>query len=156
MTFEEFWASYPKKGRKPEAKKAWDSLDESAREKAVHDLPREMRSDAWLRSGGSFIPYPGTYLKLYAGNTERPMDNNSTADIGVAFSFVKQAATNHLAEAEDRLNEGRKLVNQAIDVLTLIFANYPIESLSHAEAILGAASNIVFQARRKEMESVSE
>lgn len=63
--FEKFWAVYPKKRSKGDARKAWMQTA-SVRpgvEKIVRAVMVMCGSDDWKRDGGQYIPYPGTWLR---------------------------------------------------------------------------------------------
>lgn len=63
--FDKFWACYPKKVAKADARKAW------AQTKAVRPdittvinaVTAACRTEQWMRGGGQFIPYPATWLR---------------------------------------------------------------------------------------------
>lgn len=63
--FDVFWANYPKKVAKAEARKAWARLKPT--EPLVHEiigaLAWQRRRDDWIRDGGKFIPHPATWLR---------------------------------------------------------------------------------------------
>lgn len=62
LYFDEFWACYPRKEKKPEALKIWrrERLDSKA-EQIINDVKlRQARHDRW--EDRSFIPLPSTYL----------------------------------------------------------------------------------------------
>lgn len=62
--FEEFWRAYPRRVGKAAAKRVWSrkGLNAKTAEIVAH-LAERVRSDAqWLRDGGQFVPYPGTWL----------------------------------------------------------------------------------------------
>lgn len=63
--FDQFWAIYPKKVAKADARKAWQQT-KSVRP-ALSDLITAIQSacktEQWMRGGGQFIPYPATWLR---------------------------------------------------------------------------------------------
>ena len=63
--FDEFWAIYPKKVAKADARKAW--LQTKSVRPALSDLitaiNQACKTEQWMKSGGSFIPYPATWLR---------------------------------------------------------------------------------------------
>ena len=67
MTFTEFWADYPRKRSKADARKAWtQTLDDGTtpadhREQIRAALTWQVTE--WMCDGGKFIPYPATYLR---------------------------------------------------------------------------------------------
>ena len=63
--FEQFWKSYPRKIAKGDARKAWKQT-EKIRPPLSHlmkALAVAKASDQWRKDGGSFIPYPSTWLR---------------------------------------------------------------------------------------------
>lgn len=63
--FSRFWAAYPNKKSKKDAKKAWDKLHpdiELCRKMAVA-LEAQKRSEGWTRDGGRYIPLPASWIR---------------------------------------------------------------------------------------------
>ena len=63
--FSRFWAAYPNKKSKKDAKKAWDKLHpdiELCRQMAVA-LEAQKRSEEWTRDGGRYIPLPASWIR---------------------------------------------------------------------------------------------
>jgi hypothetical protein len=62
--FDNFWAAYPKKKAKDQAKKEWDKRrpDHALLDTMLSALRVQARSDDWIRDGGRFIPHPATWL----------------------------------------------------------------------------------------------
>lgn len=62
--FEAFWAAYPKKRSKGQARKAWAKLrpDAALQERIAAALTLWVRSPEWTRDGGQYIPHPATWL----------------------------------------------------------------------------------------------
>ena len=63
--FDEFWAQYPKKRSKGQAERAWVKIkpDEQLFKAILNGLELAKTSVEWLKEGGQFIPYPGTWLR---------------------------------------------------------------------------------------------
>jgi hypothetical protein len=59
-----FWAAYPKKVAKVEAKRAWDRLKVNAdlSAKIMQSLDGHKKSHNWTKEEGQFIPHPATWL----------------------------------------------------------------------------------------------
>ncbi|MCD8190694.1 MAG: hypothetical protein LUD78_10890, partial [Clostridiales bacterium] len=64
QAFEAFWAIYPKKKSKGQAKIAWGKLNPSGDVIAaiMDKLPKLKTSYDWQKEGGKYIPYPATWL----------------------------------------------------------------------------------------------
>jgi uncharacterized protein YdaU (DUF1376 family) len=84
--FDAFWAAYPKKVAKPEAKKAWTNLkpDEELIARILTALTETKRTPDWTREQGRFVPHPSTWI-----NQQRWEDELSTAESG-SFDWEKE------------------------------------------------------------------
>ncbi len=62
--FDQFWAAYPKKKGKEQARKAWKKLkpDKDLCRQMAAALKWQKQSQDWLKDGGQFIPYPASWL----------------------------------------------------------------------------------------------
>lgn len=62
--FNLFWERYPKKLAKRDAEKAFSKInpDEKLFNLILEKLELYKQSEAWLKDGGQFIPYPATWL----------------------------------------------------------------------------------------------
>ena len=62
--FDKFWAAYPKKVGKFDAKKSFDKRkpDDQLLEVMLAAIRVQSNSDAWRKDGGQFIPNPSTWL----------------------------------------------------------------------------------------------
>jgi hypothetical protein len=61
--FDEFWRAYPKRIAKEAAVKAWKKTNgDKHADQILSHLSAISRSPDWLKHGGSYIPYPATYL----------------------------------------------------------------------------------------------
>ncbi len=72
--FEEFWAEYPKKTGKAEAKKAFERLspDDALVDKIIGAVREQKKSDQWKSEKGRFIPSPALWLSRGQWEDERP------------------------------------------------------------------------------------
>ena len=63
--FDRFWTAYPRKIAKGDARKAWQALvpDPALVDRILDALVWQTRQPDWLRDGGTWIPYPATYLR---------------------------------------------------------------------------------------------
>lgn len=64
--FADFWAAYPKKVGKGDARKAWQTLKASPAllHAILAALAWQRRQAQWLEGAGKFIPSPGKYLRM--------------------------------------------------------------------------------------------
>ena len=62
--FDEFWAAYPKKTGKGEARKAWEKIKPRAAllEQMLNAITWQSQSEQWRKDGGQYIPMPATWL----------------------------------------------------------------------------------------------
>lgn len=75
--FDEFWAVYPKKVGKGEAKKAFQKVKVPV-SVLVEAVNRQRQSDQWRRDNGQYIPNPATWLNQ--GRWEDDLEVNT--DVG--------------------------------------------------------------------------
>ncbi len=59
--FNEFWAAYPKKKKKPAALKAWKKQKPPIAE-VLASLEKYKKTESWKKEGGQFIPHPASWL----------------------------------------------------------------------------------------------
>ena len=64
VRFEIFWKAYPKKIGKHDAMRSFDrrKVDDKLLQSMLKAIEVQIRSDAWKKDGGQFIPYPATWL----------------------------------------------------------------------------------------------
>ena len=62
--FNEFWAAYPRKQGKGDARKKWQKLKPSAdlHSKILKAIEQAKQSDQWRKNNGQYIPNPSTWL----------------------------------------------------------------------------------------------
>lgn len=72
LTFDKFWAAYPKKVSKGDALKAWGKIKVPVEtlDKILTALEWQKKLPAWMKDGGQFIPYPATYLRAMGWEDE--------------------------------------------------------------------------------------
>ena len=63
--FDSFWALYPKKVAKADARKAWLQTKGIRPEltNLLTAITAACKTESWMKSGGAFIPYPASYLR---------------------------------------------------------------------------------------------
>jgi len=63
--FDTFWAAYPRKIAKAEARKAWAQTEQirPPLEKLLAAILSASKSEQWTKQGGSFIPHASTWLR---------------------------------------------------------------------------------------------
>ena len=60
-----FWAAFPKKVAKADARKAWSQTKSVRPDIAtvLNAITAACKTEQWMRGGGQFIPYPATWLR---------------------------------------------------------------------------------------------
>lgn len=78
LRFARWWAGYPKKDGKADARKAWAKLnpDESMTVRLAEAVASQCLSDRWTRDSGQYIPNPATWL-----NRRRWEDEGVSAEL---------------------------------------------------------------------------
>lgn len=74
VTFDEFYAAYPRKRARKEAMKAWALISIEDRVKILPAIAAQKLSDDWRKDGGKFIPYPASWLRGERWDDESDMD----------------------------------------------------------------------------------
>lgn len=74
-SFNEFWALYPKKKAKPEAKKAWKKIKNP--KIVMNSLREHIRNDFYVKDK-QFIPFPATFLNQERWSDEVDVKESST------------------------------------------------------------------------------
>ncbi len=63
--FDKFWAAYPKKVAKADARKAWAQTKDIRPEltNLLSAVKAACKTEAWMKDGGKYIPHPATWLR---------------------------------------------------------------------------------------------
>lgn len=84
--FEQFWAIYPRRVAKGDARRAWAKVPPDLYSRILEAVRQNLaENDQWRRDGGRFIPYPATWL-----NQER-WDDELTISIAPLPSSTARA-----------------------------------------------------------------
>lgn len=72
--FDRFWAAYPKHVAKGDAEKAWRALKPSPLlvDEMIKALDWQRQQAQWVKDGGSFVPFPATWLRAKRWLDEAP------------------------------------------------------------------------------------
>lgn len=78
MTFDEFWALYPRHDAKADARKAWMKLnpDDPLGVQIEQALAWQVHREDWIRDDGQYIPLPATWLRGERWEDERRGGND--------------------------------------------------------------------------------
>jgi uncharacterized protein YdaU (DUF1376 family) len=68
--FDVFWESYPKKKKKEDARKAWNTTRPNI-EDVLKALEWQKQSPEWFKQGGQFIPYPASWIRSHSWEDEK-------------------------------------------------------------------------------------
>ena len=79
-SFDVFWAAYPKKVSKGDARKAWKQIQPSSEllTKMLSVLGRAKTCSSWKKDGGQYIPHPATWLRAEGWDDEIDPAQNFT------------------------------------------------------------------------------
>lgn len=69
ITFDDFWAIYPRKMARKVASMSWLKINPKEYQAVLDGVMRARSSENWMEQGGKFIPFPATFL-----NQERWLD----------------------------------------------------------------------------------
>jgi hypothetical protein len=74
--FEIFWKAYPRKRSKGDAEKAFNRIkpNELLMQDILQSIERAKTSEDWLKDGGKFIPYPGSWLRAKGWEDEERIE----------------------------------------------------------------------------------
>jgi hypothetical protein len=63
--FDQFWAIYPRKIAKADARKAWLQTKDVRPDitTVISAVTAACKTESWMKQGGAFIPYPATWLR---------------------------------------------------------------------------------------------
>lgn len=77
-----FWAAYPKRVSKKDARKAWAELNPSPEtvEKIVEALTWQSQQPMWVKDGGQFVPYPASWIRGERFDDEAPQSQRMQPD----------------------------------------------------------------------------
>ena len=68
--FDVFWQAYPKKKKKEDARKAWNTTRPNI-EDVLKALEWQKQSPEWFKQGGQFIPYPASWIRSHSWEDEK-------------------------------------------------------------------------------------
>ena len=75
IRFAQFWAVYPRKVAKPDARKKFDRLnpDDNLLAVMIRAVERQKQSEQWTKDGGQYIPHPATWIHQRRWEDEEPV-----------------------------------------------------------------------------------
>lgn len=70
--FDLFWAAYPKRRKKGDARKAWNKLqpDTVLVQRILDALTWQRLRPDWLKAGGQYVPLPASWLRAECWDDE--------------------------------------------------------------------------------------
>jgi hypothetical protein len=94
--FDEFWASYPRKVGKGEARKCFDkAIQKTTLTRMLATIAWQRHTPQWLKNGGAYVPHPATWL-----NGERWDDEPFETPM------LKEKTVNNLRAVDEWLRDG--------------------------------------------------
>jgi hypothetical protein len=99
--FDDFWAAYPRKTAKGDARKAWEKAARSEPNLlalCLDALAWQTKQEQWTRDGGKFVPYPATWLNREQWSDEDP----AVAEAQARLARAAQRAAEDAAWKADR------------------------------------------------------
>ena len=76
--FSDFYDSYPRKAKRPDAMKAWEQVGGREHLPAILASLESYRScDDWRKDGGAFVPYPASWLRGRRWEDEVPVPGSN-------------------------------------------------------------------------------
>jgi hypothetical protein len=72
--WQKFWAAYPRRCSKKDARKAWLEVDPSPEtvDKMVEALAWQSQQQGWVKDDGAYIPHPASWLRAERWDDEPP------------------------------------------------------------------------------------
>lgn len=71
--FDRFWAAYPKKVGKADARKVFERIRGISIETILNAIERLRKSEQWQKDNGQYIPHPATWLRRGGWDDELPL-----------------------------------------------------------------------------------
>ena len=88
-----FWALYPRRTQKGAAWKAWQKAaranggEDELVERVRNAIAWQSKQRDWTKDGGTFVPYPASYLSARGWEDEKPASNGRSDD-GYQYSTL--------------------------------------------------------------------
>ena len=97
--FDLFWAAYPKRRAKGDARKAWHKLqpDTALVQQILDALVWQTQQPDWLKAGGQYVPFPATWLRAERWDDEAPRAAQVAA-VERSYGFAAEIAAAVKAE----------------------------------------------------------
>ena len=107
--FDRFWAAYPRKTDKQDAKKAFFRLkpDEALLKTMLAAIEKQKKSAQWAEEGGRFIPHASTWLNGCRWEDQMPSGTGKRVS-AQDYSQREYTEEQLLAVSDDLLDEARK------------------------------------------------
>lgn len=105
VLFDRFWAVYPRKVAKADAKKAFMKIspDEALLLKMIKALERDKHSKQWRKDDGQFIPYASTWLRglRWEDEGETVPESTDSFDADEFFEAALKRTQRMMAECQN-------------------------------------------------------
>lgn len=103
--FEKFWAAYPRKVSKVDAKIAFvKALEKTTLEQIISSITTHKKCEQWSKDNGQFIPHAATWLNREGWNDETKVVLNAKPAFPVSLAEVKQYAKEKYGDQQSHVN----------------------------------------------------
>lgn len=137
--FDLFWAAYPKKKSKDDARRAWHKRrpDDALLAVMLRAIERQQHSPDWQREGGRFVPHPATWLNDGRWMDEVQVDVPAGEVLGPKLIAANGSSVGHRARARTPTAESNRpiFIGQRLVVLEWMFSKLQRTLGSYADAM---------------------
>jgi len=88
VTFDDFWALYPRHDAKKDARKAWDRVDPALHDQIVVALEWQVQREQW--QDPHYIPLPASWLRGERWEDERRVADRRVSKGGIQYQCPHQ------------------------------------------------------------------
>ena len=81
MSFDKFYALYPRKMARKDAEKAWKAMTAAEQEKAIEALPNHLKYWKVKETAKDYIPYPASWLRAGRYDDELDIEPNKKPEL---------------------------------------------------------------------------
>ena len=81
MSFDKFYALYPRKMARKDAEKAWKAMTAAEQEKALEALPNHLKYWKVKETAKDYIPYPASWLRAGRYDDELDIEPNKKPEL---------------------------------------------------------------------------
>lgn len=84
VSFSQFWALYPRREAKKDARKAWEQLrpSDAVVTEILTALAWQVEKPQWLKDNGQYIPLPASWIRGERWTDEKPVTSSQPRRLG--------------------------------------------------------------------------